>query len=230
MSCYPCQLITDIFTFFPARLRRFLLHLGHSIMGRRREYFFSWWLLDTSLLLLEIFGVAEWYELFNFLVKRNTRSLSSDEKALALTIFGDELLYRRIRMDEKAYLGPKRYRFCYVSFFTINSWGPMRDDIFIHELVHIWQYQQHGASYIPRALAAQRTPEGYNYGGLKQLKITKNNGGNLADFNYEQQADIVADYYRLSRGRPPEWGRAAATDLHFYTYFVRQINPNLVQV
>lgn len=229
MSCYPCQLITDVFILFPARLGRFLIHIWDSSLGRKRQYFFLWWVLDTSLLLLEMFGLAEWYELGNFLVKRNTRPLTEAERALAFTIFGSELVYRRIRIDEKAYLGPKKYRFCYVSFFTINSWGKMRDDIFIHELVHIWQYQQYGASYIPRALMAQRTPEGYNYGGVNRLRATLNKQGNLLDFNFEQQADIVADYYRLNRNGRVRWGRAEASDLHYYTYFIRQINPNLVE-
>lgn len=229
MSCYPCQLITDVFILFPARLGRFLIHIWDSILGRKRQSFFLWWGLDTSLLLLEIFGLAEWYELGNFLVKRNTRPLTEAESALAATIFGSELIYRRIRIDEKAYLGPKKYRFCYVSFFTINSWGKMRDDILIHELVHIWQYQQYGASYIPRALMAQRTPEGYNYGGVNRLRETFNQQGNIRDFNFEQQADIVADYYRLHQNGQVRWGRAEAPDLHYYTYFVQQINPKLVQ-
>lgn len=228
MSCYPCQLIRDIFLFFPARLGRFLMHIGDSLLGRKRSSFPFWWGLDTSLLLLEMFGLAEWYELGNFLVKRNTRPLTEVESALAFTIFGTALAYERIRIDEKAHLGPKKYRFCYVSFFTINSWGKMRDDIFIHELVHIWQYQQFGASYIPRALMAQRSPEGYNYGGVNQLRTVYGEQGNILDFNFEQQADIVADYYRLSRNRRVEWGRAERSDLHLYTYFVGQINPELV--
>jgi hypothetical protein len=65
----------------------------------------------------------------------------------------------------------------------------------------VWQYQQVGSRYIPRALYAQRTREGYNYGGVMALERAKG----WADFNYEQQAEIVADYFCLQQGLPPRY-------------------------
>lgn len=175
----------------------------------------------------DLLGLTEWYEIASQLVKRNTRSLTPREKALAQSIFGDQLRYRRIRIDEKAKLGPRQFRFCYVSFFTINSWGNMTDDILIHELVHVWQYQQFGASYIALALMAQRTPEGYNYGGVNHLLGIIKKKGNLLEYNFEQQADIIMDFFRLKNDLEVKWGQATKADIEHYAYFVRQINPEL---
>ena len=103
----------------------------------------------------------------------------------------------------------------------------MQDDILIHELMHVWQNQKFGANYIPLALKAQYTVEGYNYGGLEDLCRTMENGGSILDYNFEQQADIVMDYFRLVYGLPVRWGSAGREDLKIYTYFVKQINPGL---
>ena len=65
----------------------------------------------------------------------------------------------------------------------------------------VWQYASVGAAYIPRALAAQRSPEGYNYGGIGPLERS----GSLEAFNYEQQADIIEDAYRLTSGHAAQW-------------------------
>jgi hypothetical protein len=61
----------------------------------------------------------------------------------------------------------------------------------IHELTHVWQYEIMGLLYIPRALYAQHFTKGkYNYGGHKNI-INKR----LSEFNLEQQAEIVKDFY-----------------------------------
>ena len=169
--------------------------------------------------MVDLCGGVEFYELCSGLYKSATRKLTADEVLLAEQVFGKNLHYTRIRVDESAWAGPKQYHFCYVSFYTINSWGKMQDDVFIHELVHVWQYQQFGAAYIARALMAQRRA-GYDYGGLSGLKEAKAQHLSLLHFNFEQQADIVMDYYRLLKGRRPRWGTATAADIRYYQYFV----------
>ncbi|MEZ4980965.1 MAG: hypothetical protein R2769_05130 [Saprospiraceae bacterium] len=52
----------------------------------------------------------------------------------------------------------------------INSYGSIQNDVLVHEMVHVWQYFEKGLVYIPRALWAQKTNEGYNYGEKKHLK------------------------------------------------------------
>jgi hypothetical protein len=58
--------------------------------------------------------------------------------------------------------------------------------------------------YISEALWAQRWGGGYNYGGLAPL-LHYSQGKGLSAFNFEQQADIIEDYYRWTQGLPLQW-------------------------
>ena len=185
--------------------------------------------MESLILLLELIGISEVYEIASELLKYRSRPLTARELELAKSIFGHSIRnYERVRIDELAYVGPRQYRFCYVSFYLINSWGPMQDKTLIHELVHVWQYEQIGAVYMPRALGAQRTSAGYNYGGVAALQQALNAGKSFYDFNLEQQADIVTDYFLLSQGQTVQWGEATENDLPVYQAFVDQLQKGLV--
>ncbi len=180
----------------------------------------NWW-GTLFIYIMELFGIGGFYQTVAEFIKFNTRPLSSKEIEVAKTVFGDGLNYELIRWDKKAYFGAKKRKIVYVSFHTINSWGDLQADIFIHELVHIWQYEKMGAVYMPRALAAQRTKEGYNYGGIPQLEKYAYKG--LSAFNLEQQADIIADYFRLKNDMKPEWGNGTKEDLPLYETYVNEL-------
>lgn len=185
-----------------------------------------WW-LETAYLLLDLLALPELYESLADWIKWNTRPLTAEERTLLEPIFGSSIDYERVRIDERAYLGPPQWKLCYVSFYTINAWGPMSPALLIHEVVHVWQFHQLGSVYIPRALRAQHSREGYNYGGAPQVANWARRGALLTDFNLEQQADLIADYWRLGRRLRPQWGPAGPADLPFYAYFARQIaQPN----
>ena len=75
--------------------------------------------------------------------------------------------------------------------------------ILVHELVHVYQYERAGSRYFAEALLAQHEA-GYDYGGAAALQLSaRARGRHLRDFNREQQAQIVQDYYmqRCQRGR-----------------------------
>jgi hypothetical protein len=148
---------------WPRRWRRLGRHIGH----------FCWsdpfWWLESLYLMLDILALPELYETLTDWVKWNSRPLRPDEIALLQPIFGSTIDYDRVRIDERAVLGPPQWRICYVSFYTINAWGSMTPALLIHEMVHVWQFQQLGSVYIPRALRAQRSTAGYNYGGAPQV-------------------------------------------------------------
>ena len=79
--------------------------------------------------------------------------------------------------------------------------------LMIHELTHVWQYQTTGWTYAPAALWAQVT-EGYSYTGdgksaEQSLLDARAAGSTLADYNNEQQGDILADYFRRLRAGNP---------------------------
>ncbi len=218
---------SQVIWLLPRRLLRTAMHFGsgvRSLGGGRHsaEGAFFWW-IEAALYVLDLSGVVELYETVADWVKFNTRGLTDRELKLARSVFGERVNYRRVRLDERAWLGPRQGRYCYVSFFTINSWGPMTDAILIHELVHVWQYQRVGIAYIPRALRALVSEEGYDYGGAEALSRGRLTGKRLLDFNYEQQADIITDYYRLRNGQRPVWSRNSRPDLNDYAHYAEQL-------
>ncbi len=220
------QLALNFILKFPIRTWRLLHYFTEGVM----EVFnlqvhikrVPWWWFGWLLLLMDWLGLVDLYEGLSSLFKYKTRPLLEEEIRRAKSIFGNTIDLNRVRIDERAWLGPRQYQFCYVSFHTINSWGIMRDDILIHELVHVWQYERFGALYIAKALLAQQE-EGYDYGGWTRLHQVRNAGGKLSDFNFEQQADIIMDYYRLQTGRTVRWGNATSSDILEYEYFVDQL-------
>ncbi len=190
------------------RLRRLLAALRNC---------HSWWgLAEVAFAKADLLGAFDVYEAVTNTLFPRTRPLTPEEHLLLYPIFGDTVPYDLIRIDERAVVGPSWAKFCYVSFHTINSWGPMSPPTLVHEVVHIWQYTQHGAVYIPRALYAQTTSAGYNYGGLAPLRAMTR----LEDFNYEQQADIIEDAFRLTNGYPAQWVWGAGAEVlpAYYPY------------
>ncbi len=192
----------------PLRWRRLRALAGRSLSGLG--------LLDVLFAGLDFVGLFDLYEAFTSGFFPNTRPLTAEEFRLLEPIFGQSIPYDLIRIDERAYVGPSWASFYYVSFHTINSWRPMNAPTLVHEVVHIWQYTHRGAAYIPRALYAQTTELGYNYGGLEPLRANQQ----LEDFNYEQQADIIEDAFRLANGYQAQWvrGRGAEVLPVYYPY------------
>lgn len=229
----------DVFRYLPRRVGRLFDHIqlgAQSFWTNSIQSLFRWntmlgigyWWLEFFMMLLECLGIAELFETVMDFVKFNCRPLNRWEKELAYSVFGDSINYDRVRIDELALIGPRQGMFCYVSFYMINSWGNMQNSVLLHELVHVWQFEHLGISYIPRALYAQRTQMGYNYGGVSQLKTFCEAGKSLKDFNMEQQADIITDYYRIKNGYRPQWGNGGIIDLPVYEYFaaqLRQLTP-----
>jgi len=181
------------------------------------------WMLEWLILILDIVGLPEWYESFADILKFNTRPLTKNEMAIGQSVFGSSINWERVRIDERSYIGPKQKRMIYVSFYTINAYGPMSIETFVHELVHIWQFENVGSCYIPRALFAQTTTMGYNYGGLNALILNMEKNGGLAAFNYEQQADIVMDYFNLKTNRPLKWSNANQANFEVFEYYWKEV-------
>ncbi len=200
----------------PKRVKRLFIHLWNGIIPGKYNWWpknekpnllirvlFWWW--ELILYFGDMIGFAEFYEILLAILKINTRSLNEGEVLWAKQIFGNSIPLERVTIDQKAILGPPWARIAYVSGFTINSWGQMRPPIFIHELTHVWQYHQVGLVYISRALWAQYSRHGYDYGGPAQIWERIQNGELLESFNFEQQAEVVADYFRILHQHRPEY-------------------------
>jgi hypothetical protein len=74
-------------------------------------------------------------------------------------------------------------------------------DWLIHELTHVWQFQQLGWRYLFMAIGAQirEGEHAYDFGGEKGLIERHKQGWKFANFNLEQQGDIARAYYLAVR-------------------------------
>ena len=218
-------LLANIVLLLPRRIWGLLRHLTNHGQGIKLEFWpVSWWWAELGVRILEIFGLGELYEL-SMRMKPGVRKLRPKEIEEARKVFPEQFPFHLVRVDESALIGAKTHKVCYVSFYTINAWGPISAELLLHELTHIWQYELYGAAYIPRALRAQRE-EGYNYGGVPRLWEVLRAGGDLRSFNLEQQGDIVADYYRIKNGRAPEWGQGSWMDGEVYAAVLQPIHAS----
>ena len=161
--------------------------------------------LEGFVILLHAIGIGHVFFWANRIIKPNLRKLTPEERTLARFVYRNTIDLDQVWIDERAWLGPRQFKFAYVSLNLINSYGSMSPGHFIHELMHIWQYQHIGVAYIPRALHAQHFGSGYHYGGIEALLEALGRGDRILSFNYEQQAEIMTDYFALKAGLKPKY-------------------------
>ncbi len=178
------------------------------------------WIIDLLFYFGDLFFIAEVFILSNLLLKRGIRKMNDAEKLIARNVFNNTILYDNVFIDDNASFLVKKHKFAYVSFNLINSWGSIRDDIFIHELMHVYQFQKFGFVYVYRALKAQFSREGYDYGGPKGLLKAKEQGKTLFEFNFEQQASIIEHYYAIRQSK-----EVLLTDVakEIYSHYAQQL-------
>ncbi|HUQ54926.1 hypothetical protein [Lentzea sp.] len=148
------------------------------------------------------------------------RDLESREAEIARSVFGDALDISALSLAEGGLLGsfgvartlPRLVTFPR-GVLTSPSNQARYERWLVHELTHAYQYQ-HGRSVLsllPTALAGFFRKGLYDYGGVEGLR-----GKAFGDFNSEQQANIIADYYYLSTYEPHR-------DLSAYEPYIRHV-------
>jgi hypothetical protein len=182
------------------------------------------WITSRILEILEIGGIGEAYETLQDWVKFNTRTLNSSEVKAAKSVFGTRINTDFVRVDERAVIGPLFTDRAYTSFHTINSWGGESIDVMIHELTHVWQYENSGAIYMPQAVHAQKWGGGYQYGGVSGLQAKQATGKGLLSFNREQQAQIIQDFFQLRQNGTISGSPATSADLPLYADFAKTVS------
>jgi hypothetical protein len=160
---------------------------------------FLWSFFDA----LFVFDVLE---IINTFMRPHIRTLTDIEILRGHKMFEHTLDFSLVLIDKHSVPVQRGFAFAFVTFNTINCFRPIPADVFIHELTHVWQYQNFGAGYIAAALYAQKTPAGYNYAFADGWHLSEH----LLDFNAEQQADLVQDAYRLQKEQSVQWHRAMA--------------------
>jgi hypothetical protein len=228
-------------TRLPVRLGRLIMGLWEGVKSMR-PWALSWWeslghadtwtdflqWLGANLIqLLEVMGAGEIYETVMDFLKYNTRTLSGGEIGQAQSVFGSSVNFDLVRVDEHAALGPLFSGRAYTSFHTINNWGGLPDATLIHELTHVWQYQQAGAIYMAQALHAQAQfgAAAYNF-DVQELRAAKHDGRGLLSFNREKQAQIVEDFYRLKNRQPVYHSDGTIADIPLYAHFVKDASTH----
>ena len=154
----------------------------------------------AGLLIADLLFFFDIFEILTNLFSPNSRLLTAIEIQRGREIFSKVLDFKLVMHDKRSLPVRRGFAHAYVTFNTINSWRPVQADVFVHELTHIWQYQQFGAGYIAAALYAQKTAARYNY--------TFTEGwfqGSFFDLNAEQQADFIQDVYLKRKGFYPQW-------------------------
>lgn len=147
--------------------------------------------------------------------ENSVRLLTLGEKALAQTVFGNSIQWRKVRIHCGSYLplglqgkyvgmapnGEMYFRKeTYLKDFSIASIPDQH--FFMHEMTHVWQHQ-HGMWVRIRGL----------FSWLSTYKYSIEPGKVLNQYNMEQQAQIIADYFLLKKyglnGLKSEIGRQA---------------------
>ena len=168
------------------------------------------WLIVLLFRLLDLAGIPELWSLLLRTVA-HVSPLTGEEIGAAAAILGPTALrYADVRVAEGGLLDlifKRNGGRAFATFHTINlpTFGPHRRShfaILLHELVHVYQYERTGGLYIAEAIYAQKTT-GYSYGSPEDLQMCLADGGCYRNFNREQQAQLVQDYYeRLQAGLP----------------------------
>jgi hypothetical protein len=183
---------------------------------------------------VEVAGLGEAWEIAMEILQPWQRGLTDREIDLARGVYGSAINWNMVRLNEYS-VGAKLGR-AHVTGYIINSWGDLDDRTLIHELIHVWQYEEDGYVYAPEALDQQDGGKGYIYGGeshaekVADLRAKMSAGQGFSAYNREQQGEVVADYFMLrqdareyeQRGEvAPLWLRQ---DLDLYIHFVKEVS------
>ncbi|HMP31055.1 MAG TPA: hypothetical protein PKD85_15720 [Saprospiraceae bacterium] len=183
----------------PKRWRRLIYHFYQLLpfvpQAIPRSRWFDW-PVDLLFYVLDIVYIPEIYTLGEVLWRNNIRSANELENYLMAEYFNGIIDGRFVLFNDKAAKIVRKYAHALVTFHMIHFETELSEAIIVHELVHVHQYQKFGSVYLYRALQAQMSPYTYDYGGVERLVRGIEKGKKLYEYNFEQQAAIIEDYYR----------------------------------
>ena len=136
------------------------------------------------------------------------RPLTSGERKLAASIFGDAIAYDRVRLHRRKWFPfqPKRTVMAPDGHIWVHPESDLwRDDyaaaglglqgLLLHEMTHVWQAQQRGRWYLP----LMRHP-------FCRYRYEVEPGWTLEQYGLEQQGEIVRHVHLLRNGADPANG------------------------
>jgi hypothetical protein len=164
------------------------------------------------------------------LVSTDERMLKQGEKELLRPVFKDTFPYddQQIGANTREWGGHTNsitpnylpllalsiWRFDFSAASNADKW------IFVHEMTHAWQWYhgrnnilsgvklvlKHGSNYDPDAYV-------YNF----------DTSDNFFDFNFEQQASIVADYWYVTQNLTPQYNKGMRANKETYVQYMMQV-------
>jgi len=147
-----------------------------------------------------------------------SRPLTPRERDMAREVFGDQIEYDKVKvyngapkvagvipLDGMDAIAPSGNIFLVdkdSQHPDMSQAGAANRKLLIHEMTHVWQYQQ--GRNVNLEAAGLFVRNGFSYGkGIYAYDLYKTKKFN--DLNIEQQAEMVADYFELREMPPSEW-------------------------
>ena len=135
------------------------------------------------------------------------RGLTLSERQLAETVFQNALDYERIRIHDAKYvffqannvlMTPNGQIYAPDEMYRkdYSAELPNYQELFIHELAHVWQYQT-GVLNPKLSGLFEFVKNGFSYG--KAYRYVLESGRDLIDYGMEQQAAMVADFFLVEK-------------------------------
>lgn len=184
----------------PVRIKRVLLHFmpGSMIQSDINRKGVWWlWPIELILLICDLIGMPDFIMQLRLITGPGLRLLNDQEKKIITEFYGELSFIHNIWMNSSDLFYFRRFAHAYVIHDSINFYESITDSILIHEIMHVIQYHLVGSVYITRALEAQQSTDGYHYGGPEVLYHNMLSGKSIWQYNYEQQAQILQDFYDL---------------------------------
>lgn len=140
-----------------------------------------------------------------------SRSLTGDEIKYAKDVFKDSIDYSAITITRDSMLSAGAPRTIGNTIHLKSDWGHFKGDTMelsptgletlIHEMGHVWQYQNGGLAYIPESLWAQLKASigGKSRNAAYDWRAAHKDGLPWEQWNPEQQAEAIEDYNKLLR-------------------------------
>ncbi len=132
------------------------------------------------------------------------RLLTQGEICLARQIFKNSIDYEKVKIRDYKYVFLQGRNIVmtpngkiYAANIYLNDYSesvPDKQALFIHEMAHVWQYQNNILK-VKRAGIYQFIRHLTRYG--EAYKYTLREDKDLLEYNLEQQATIIEDYFRV---------------------------------
>lgn len=128
------------------------------------------------------------------------RPMFSTEIAVAQSVFMQSVDYSRVRIFFGLFAGTTAGNTIRLpNEFDITK--RMDKELLIHEMTHVWQFQHFGPGYITTSLLQQAHAELFSGTRDWAYEYTLGTTERYSDYNPEQQAFIVENYYAMSLDR-----------------------------